>query len=95
MDYYRCRVWGCSCRKDLEVHHIIPRSKGGPDEAWNLITLCADHHNQITNGKVSDIEILQVLKKSKCFRWLKALKWHLDKKELVNLRNEYSKRRNK
>ena len=93
MDYYRCRVWGCSCRKNIEVHHIVPRSKGGPNEEWNLITLCPYHHNLITSGKLSDIDVLTALKRAKTFRWGKALQWHIDKQGLVNLREEYSKRR--
>ena len=26
------------------VHHILPKSLGGPDEEWNLITLCPSCH---------------------------------------------------
>jgi hypothetical protein len=40
-DRFRCQVPGCRCRRNLEVHHIIWRSKGGCDEHWNLITLCS------------------------------------------------------
>ncbi len=27
-----------------EVHHIIPRSRGGPTSLGNLLTMCAFHH---------------------------------------------------
>jgi 5-methylcytosine-specific restriction endonuclease McrA len=30
-----------------ETHHIILRSKGGPDDAWNLASVCAD---RLTGG---------------------------------------------
>lgn len=28
------------------IHHIVFRSHGGPDEAWNLITLCKRCHDR-------------------------------------------------
>jgi hypothetical protein len=46
-DRFRCQVPGCRCRRNLEVHHIIWRSKGGCDEEWNKITLCKTHHSHI------------------------------------------------
>ena len=39
-----CRVCGCS--QLLEVHHIKFRSRGGPDEAWNLVSLCKKCHGR-------------------------------------------------
>ncbi|MHC9538633.1 MAG: HNH endonuclease [Vulcanimicrobiota bacterium] len=39
-DRFLCQVPGCRCRRNLEVHHIVWRSKGGCDEHWNLLTLC-------------------------------------------------------
>ncbi|MHC9540806.1 MAG: HNH endonuclease [Vulcanimicrobiota bacterium] len=39
-DHFQCQVPGCKCRRNLEVHHIIWRSKGGGDEHWNLLTVC-------------------------------------------------------
>jgi hypothetical protein len=43
-DDYRCQE--CGYYKHLEVHHIIPRRKGGTDEASNLITLCVRCHRK-------------------------------------------------
>jgi hypothetical protein len=43
-DGYLCQAPGCSSRKNLEVHHVIFRSVGGPDKEWNLVTLCHAHH---------------------------------------------------
>lgn len=31
-------------QKRFPVHHILPESLGGPDEEWNLITLCPQCH---------------------------------------------------
>ena len=49
-DRFRCQVPGCNCRRNLHIHHIIWRSKGGSDEPWNLITLCATHHLYILHN---------------------------------------------
>jgi hypothetical protein len=43
-DNYRCTECGAS--QDLEVHHIVPRRLGGPDEPSNLVTLCAACHSR-------------------------------------------------
>jgi len=43
-DGYLCQVPGCSSRRNLEVHHIKFRSRGGGNEASNRITLCHAHH---------------------------------------------------
>jgi 5-methylcytosine-specific restriction endonuclease McrA len=41
----KCR--SCGSRNNLHVHHIIFRSHQGPDEAWNLITLCSSCHDGV------------------------------------------------
>lgn len=38
-----CVIDGSRAR--LQVHHIVPRSEGGPTEPENLITLCWFHHH--------------------------------------------------
>lgn len=48
-DAGRCR-W-CSSARNLEVHHITYRSSGGPDEDWNLITLCLECHQRVHADK--------------------------------------------
>jgi len=50
-----------NCSKELHVHHIIFRSRGGSDAPSNLITLCEKHHQQVHAGK---IEINTIPKKS-------------------------------
>lgn len=51
-DGQECRCCGRRCSptaigllERAERHHIIPRSLNGPDETWNLITLCRDCHD--------------------------------------------------
>jgi len=46
-DHFQCQVPGCKCRRNLQVHHIIWRSKGGCDEEWNLLTMCKVCHKHI------------------------------------------------
>ena len=41
-DGYRCAL--CDSTKYIQVHHVIPRSRGGTNHPHNLITLCADCH---------------------------------------------------
>ena len=40
----RCRYPGCARCHGLEVHHLVPRSRGGTDEIANLAAVCATHH---------------------------------------------------
>jgi len=46
-DHFTCQAPGCKCRRNLHVHHIIWRSKGGGDWHFNLLTLCKVHHKHI------------------------------------------------
>lgn len=34
----------CALGYTTQIHHITFRSQGGPDEEWNLITLCGSCH---------------------------------------------------
>jgi hypothetical protein len=46
-DGWKCRNPRCKSRNNLSAHHVIFRSEGGDDASWNLITLCAFHHEKI------------------------------------------------
>lgn len=48
-DNYMCQ--NCLSEDNLEVHHIIPISKGGDKEDKNLCTLCFDCHFNIAHGE--------------------------------------------
>lgn len=41
-DNSRCRK--CGEAKELQIHHVLPQRLGGPDEDFNLISLCAECH---------------------------------------------------
>ncbi|MGV8119102.1 MAG: HNH endonuclease [Candidatus Xenobiia bacterium LiM19] len=49
-DRFRCQVPGCNCRRNLHVHHIIWRSKGGTDDPANLIVLCTKCHIRLLHN---------------------------------------------
>ncbi len=72
-DRYRCR--GCLYNSG-EVHHILFRSQGGLDEAWNLITLCPSCHRRAhgTNGKQIHPEVLYGMIEHDLFTWQRAEK---------------------
>jgi hypothetical protein len=50
----------------LEVHHIIPRSKGGTDNPSNLIVLTSEEHKALHEGKIkiprSKLKKVKILK---------------------------------
>jgi 5-methylcytosine-specific restriction endonuclease McrA len=54
-DRFLCQFPGCGHRHrsrrrrrlQLQMHHIIPRSWGGVDEAGNLVALCRTHHRLV------------------------------------------------
>jgi 5-methylcytosine-specific restriction endonuclease McrA len=43
-DSWRCQL--CGSMQHLQVHHFKYRSQSGSDEEQNLITLCAQCHEQ-------------------------------------------------
>lgn len=43
-DGYACRI--CGAKNNLEAHHVVPVSKGGPDCLQNLVILCFICHEQ-------------------------------------------------
>lgn len=48
-DGYVCQYPGCSCKKDLQVHHIMPFRKK-PEARFSLsngITYCKKHHELV------------------------------------------------
>jgi 5-methylcytosine-specific restriction endonuclease McrA len=44
-DGWHCQV--CGSMQNLQVHHLKLRSRSGGDEEQNLITLCAECHEQV------------------------------------------------
>lgn len=46
----RCSVTAVGLLDRAHRHHVIYRSAGGPDETWNVATLCAGCHDAQHNG---------------------------------------------
>ena len=46
-DRHRCRRPGCGHTRFLEIHHIVPRSRGGTHDPANLFVLCSACHSLI------------------------------------------------
>jgi 5-methylcytosine-specific restriction endonuclease McrA len=46
-DRHRCATPGCGSARFLEVHHVVPRSRGGTNDAANLVTLCSRCHGYV------------------------------------------------
>jgi len=59
-----CGFPGCESTYTLEVHHMIPRGRGGNSQHHNLIYLCPNHHrfnsNSVHNSNDSLIMIQQL-----------------------------------
>src|SRR5215831_12492027 len=44
-DDWRCLT--CDTRRNLTVHHLVPRSLGGPDWPLNLVVICHECHQRV------------------------------------------------
>ncbi|NNF10301.1 MAG: DUF222 domain-containing protein [Acidimicrobiia bacterium] len=51
-----CTIDGCTSNYRLEVHHILPRSRGGGHDLSNLTTLCWWHHHVDVHGRGNAID---------------------------------------
>ena len=58
-DDCKCRVCGASYEREspIEVHHIIPKKKGGTHNLKNLITLCEKHHKETYSNDYGGLKI--------------------------------------
>ena len=51
-DGFACRVPGCRCDLWLHLHHLRHVSRGGSNQAANLVTLCSVHHRLLHDGRL-------------------------------------------
>lgn len=60
-----------------DVHHVVPRSLGGPDILDNLIAICRPHHDQVDRAFAAGRLVIAPLGQGS-FAWQivrKATKW--------------------
>lgn len=50
-----CRLCG---GLPYELHHLLSKARGGPNEAWNLAPLCSDCHAAVTNEDAPTLALL-------------------------------------
>ena len=50
-----CMVPGCRNHRYLDLHHILPRSRGGDHSPSNLVTVCSTHHELLHRDVVQVI----------------------------------------
>ncbi len=80
--------------KDLSVHHIIPRRKGGNDDSDNLMVLNRKVHDMIDGKIKADPIIMEIysmlLEKRKHERAIRTLEFNIEKtnERIKSLRNE-------
>jgi len=48
---HRCQRPGCGHTRFLEVHHLVPRSRGGSNDLDNLVCLCSGCHKLLHEKK--------------------------------------------
>jgi len=51
-DHHRCSVPGCRNSRDLHIHHVKPRERGGDHALPNLTLLCEPHHRAFHAGRL-------------------------------------------
>ncbi|MBK8167202.1 MAG: HNH endonuclease [bacterium] len=59
-DRHRCATPGCGSARFLEVHHVVPRSRGGTNDAANLVTLCSRCHGFVHEREAAGLAPAQV-----------------------------------
>lgn len=40
----------------VDIHHVLPKGRGGGDEAENLIALCRDCHIKAHDNKLKELQ---------------------------------------
>ena len=65
-DRYMCQVPWCHRRKNLDIHEILSRARGGEVSEENSVVVCRDCHSAITDERMS----VQKLSKDK-WRFIK------------------------
>lgn len=59
---HRCLI--CNFDIIVQVHHIVPRSKGGNSQVDNLIVLCPNHHGMAHKNLVTTEYLLSLIQRA-------------------------------
>ena len=60
-DRHRCQAPGCRNTRFMEVHHILPRERGGSNHPDNLAVLCSSCHKLWHDKKLDGGMLKRVL----------------------------------
>lgn len=52
-DRFTCVVPGCRSCRNLDLHHVVFRSRGGTHAMSNIVTLCSGHHTLLHEGQLA------------------------------------------
>ncbi len=52
-DGWRCSAPGCTARRNLHLHHVRHRARGGGHASWNLVLVCEFHHLRGEHGALA------------------------------------------
>jgi len=63
-DEYTCRYCGAVMPPDLEVDHVVPRSRGGTDRPNNLVAACHECNRRKGNQTATEFSYPQVAERS-------------------------------
>ncbi len=69
---HQCQREGCRHAQFLEVHHIVPRSRGGTNDPSNCMCLCAACHGLVHEHKSSMMGLI-VKDPGAVYRWKKRV----------------------
>ena len=86
----QCFCTICGTNKNLQYHHIKPRSRGGDDHQHNILTLCVEHHALIHQVRPSEWNNVKTLQKEGIERAMKQGKYkggksRIDPKQIEEL----------
>ena len=52
-DGRRCQIPGCANWIWLDLHHVVPRGRGGPNRESNIVCVCNAHHDLIHKRRLA------------------------------------------
>jgi 5-methylcytosine-specific restriction endonuclease McrA len=59
-DRHRCATAGCGATRFLEVHHVVPRRRGGSNRAENLVTVCSRCHGFMHEREAAGLAVAEL-----------------------------------